>query len=198
MEQAAVGLYFSDAPPTKAAVSVELPALFGFGAGIDIPADERRYTVRDEFTLPAAARIHSAYVHAHYLGKEMTLQAILPGGERKPLLRIDDWDFNWQEFYTYRTPVDLPAGTRLEVTLVYDNSSDNAQNPHSPPRRVQWGLESTDEMGTIGILLEVPDRVDLEAMTQALGERTKRTIGAGVADGTVRRYLAQQAAIEGR
>ena len=63
---------------------------------------------------------------------------------------------------------------------------------------MQWGLESTDEMGTIGVLVEVPDRRDLPELRQALEERTKRTIGAGVADGTVRRYLAQQAAIEGR
>src|SRR5690606_16195532 len=38
MERAQIGLFFSDTPPNKAMASLELPALFGFGAGIDIPA----------------------------------------------------------------------------------------------------------------------------------------------------------------
>jgi mono/diheme cytochrome c family protein len=197
-EQSTVGLYFSDTPPTKAGASIELPALFGFGAGIDIPAGDANYTIRDAFTLPADVRVHSAYAHAHYLGREMTVDAVLPDGSRKALLWIDDWDFNWQEFYAYKDPVTLPKGTRLEATLVYDNSSGNPRNPHNPPQRVQWGLESVDEMGTIGLLLEILDPADETALRQALAERTKAAIQAGVADGTVRRYLAQQAAIGGR
>jgi hypothetical protein len=81
---------------------------------------------------------------------------------------------------------------------VYDNSSGNPRNPHNPPQRVQWGLESVDEMGTIGLLLEILEPADETALRQALAERTKAAIQAGVADGTVRRYLAQQAAIGGR
>lgn len=197
-ETSTVGLYFSDTPPTKAAASIELPALFGFGAGIDIPAGEANYTVRDAFTLPADVRVHSAYAHAHYLGREMKVDAVLPDGSRRVLLWIDDWDFNWQEFYAYADPVTLPRGTRLEATLTYDNSSGNPGNPHNPPQRVQWGLESVDEMGTVGLLLEILDRADEAALRQALAERTKAAIQAGVADGTVRRYLAQQAAIRAR
>ena len=116
-ERSVVGLYFSDGPPTKAAVSIELPALFGFGAGIDIPAGEANYVIRDAFTLPADVRVYSAYAHAHYLGREMRVDAVLPDGSRKPLLWIHNWDFNWQEFYAYKNPVTLPKGTRLEATL---------------------------------------------------------------------------------
>jgi hypothetical protein len=197
-EQSTIGIYFSDTPPDKAGASIELPALFGFGAGIDIPAGESNYTVRDTFTLPADVRVHSAYAHAHYLGKDMKVDAVLPDGSTKPLLWIPDWDFNWQEFYAYRDPMTLPKGTRLEATLTYDNSSGNPRNPHSPPQRVQWGLESTDEMGTIGLLLEILDRADESALREALTGRTQTAIQRGVADGTVRRYLAQQAAMGGR
>jgi mono/diheme cytochrome c family protein len=198
IERSTVGLYFSDTPPTKAGASIELPALFGFGAGIDIPAGEAHYTIHDAFTIPADVRVHSAYAHAHYLGREMKVDARLPDGSRVPLLWIDDWDFNWQEFYTYARPVSLPRGTRLEATLTYDNSEGNPRNPHSPPRRVQWGLESTDEMGTIGLLLEILDRRDEPALRRALEERTQAAIQRGVADGTVRRYLAQQTAMDAR
>jgi mono/diheme cytochrome c family protein len=197
-EQSAVGLYFSDTPPTKAGASIELPALFGFGAGIDIPAGDANYTIRDAFTLPADVRVHSAYAHAHYLGREMKVDAVLPDGSTTPLLWIRDWDFNWQEFYAYKEPVRLPKGTRLEATLRYDNSSSNPRNPHNPPQRVQWGLESFDEMGTVGLLLEILGSDDEAALRQALTERTQAAVQRGVADGTVRRYLAQQAATGAR
>jgi mono/diheme cytochrome c family protein len=196
-ERSKIGLYFSNTPPTKTAVSAELPALFGFGAGIDIPAGEANYVVRETLTLPAAVNVYSAYAHAHYLGKEMKVDAVLPDGSKKPLLWIRDWDFNWQEFYSYKDPVALPAGTRLEASIRYDNSSANPRNPHSPPQRVQWGLESTDEMGTIGLLLEIPDTADAPALQEAMAQRTREAIQKGVADGTVRRYLAQQAALGG-
>jgi hypothetical protein len=89
----------------------------------------------------------------------------------------------------------LPKGTRLEAVIRYDNSAANPRNPHSPPQRVQWGLESADEMGTIGMLFEILERDDEVALRAMADERTKRAIGRGVADGTVKRYLAQQQAL---
>src|ERR1035437_6982161 len=50
----------------------------------------------------------------------------------------------------------LPKGTRLDGELTYDNSSGNYRNPNTPPRRVQWGENSTDEMGSL--LLNVAPR----------------------------------------
>ena len=50
----------------------------------------------------------------------------------------------------YKKPFTLPKGTRLDVTLTYDNSADNPRNPINPPRRRSWGEQSFDEMGTVG------------------------------------------------
>ena len=49
--------------------------------------------------------------------------------------------------YRYKTPVPLPAGTRLVMTARYDNSDANPYNPNSPPREVRLGEQTTDEMG---------------------------------------------------
>ena len=51
----------------------------------------------------------------HYLGKRVEAWATLPDGSEEPLLRIDDWDFNWQDEYRYEEPIHLPAGTQLRV-----------------------------------------------------------------------------------
>jgi mono/diheme cytochrome c family protein len=192
-ERARVGLYFAEGPPDKPMASLELPALFGFGAGIDIPAGDARYLVQDSFTLPADVVFHMVWAHAHYLAKEMKVTATLPDGSTAPLIWIPDWDFAWQEIYIYKTPLVLPKGTRVEGSIRYDNSAANRRNPHDPPQRVRWGLQSVDEMGTIGLMMQILSDEDRSALGQALGERTRAAIQRGAADGTLQRYLAQQA-----
>ena len=76
----------------------------------------------------------------------MTVTALLPSGRREPLLRIDDWDFDWQLLYYFKRPVALPAGTIVEAECVYDNSPGNLRNPSKPPRVVRSGFGTTDEM----------------------------------------------------
>jgi hypothetical protein len=124
----------------------------------------------------------------------MKVEATLPDGSTAPLLWIPNWDFNWQEFYVYRQPVMLPKGTRVDATIRYDNSAGNRRNPHDPPERVLWGLHSTDEMGTTGFMLQILDAADAAALNDALAARTKTAIQRAAADGTLRRFVAQQAA----
>jgi hypothetical protein len=88
----------------------------------------------------------------HLLGRAMTVTARLPDGSTRSLLRIDDWDFDWQLRYEYARPVSLPAGTRIEAECVYDNSAGNPANPSKPPRVVTSGFETTDEMCLASVL----------------------------------------------
>ena len=192
IEKAAIGIYFADRGPDKDLISVGLPALFGVGAGIDIPPGEKRFTIRDSFTIPGEARVLLANAHAHYLARDMKATATLPDGSTKGLLWIADWDFNWQDSYIYKTPFTLPKGTRIDVALTYDNSADNPRNPNSPPRRAVFGEQSFDEMGMMGFTFEVVRAEDVPAFRQALAERTKAAIAAGGKDGTVGRFLARQ------
>jgi WD40-like Beta Propeller Repeat len=191
-EKSVIGLYFTEKPPDREMASVELPALFGFGAGINIPAGESNFVIRDSFTLPADVKIYSTFGHAHYVGKEMKVTATLPDGTSKGLIWIPDWDFNWQDFYLYKDPVTLPKGTRVEAMLRYDNSVGNRRNPSSPPRRVLFGEQSFDEMGTVGLQFEILRKEDAPAMRQALTDRARAAIVKGAADGTAQRFLDHQ------
>ena len=191
-ERSLIGIYFADKPPEKHLFSIGLPALFGFGAGIDIPPGDTHYTIRDSFTLPGDVSVYSAIAHAHYLAKEMKADATLPDGSTKRLIWIQDWDFNWQDTYIYKKPFTLPKGTRLDVTLTYDNSEDNPRNPITPPRRALWGEQSFDEMGTVGFGFEVLNKADVPAFQEALLARSKGAIAAGGKDGTLARFVARQ------
>ena len=77
------------------------------------------------------------------------------------MLWIRDWDFNWQDGYIYKHPFVLPKGTRIDVTITYDNSADNPRNPINPPRRAIFGEQSFDEMGAIVFELELVNKADV-------------------------------------
>jgi hypothetical protein len=173
-EQSTVGLYFADRPPTQAFTAIQLPPIFGVLEGIDIPAGEASYTVKDSFVLPVAVRAFAVGAHAHYLGKTMRLTAMLPDGTVRTLFRIDDWDFAWQERYSFADFVVLPAGTRLDAEVSWDNSVANRRNPSRPPVRVMWGEESTDEMGSVSLQVVAAVDGELPRLQQALAAHTRQ------------------------
>lgn len=144
-----VGLYFSNRPPTKFPMLVQLE----HDGALDIPPGETHFAVTDHLKLPIAVDVLAIYPHAHYLGKQIDAWAELPDGSRRPLLRINDWDINWQATYTYRNPVSLPAGTTVGMRITYDNSENNPRNPNHPPKRVEGGNRSVDEMGHVWLQL---------------------------------------------
>ena len=92
----------------------------------------------------------------HLIGRDIKITA-QPPDSKEPfsLLWINDWDFNWQGFYQYETPVKLPAGTQIVMETVHDNSAENIRNPNNPPKRMRWGEQTTDEM-SVTILQLVP------------------------------------------
>jgi hypothetical protein len=172
-EASTVGLYFADRAPSKAFTSIQLPPVFGLLAGINIPAGASDYTISDSFTIPVAVRAFGISGHAHYLAKTMTMTATLPGGAVKTLVGITDWDFAWQGQYQFADYVDLPAGTRLDVTVTYDNSAANKRNPSDPPRRVTWGEQSTDEMGSISLQVVAASRGELPQLQAAVAQHLR-------------------------
>jgi hypothetical protein len=116
---------------------------------IVVPPGAGAYTLRAFSYVPFDVEALSIFAHAHYLARAARATATLPDGTVKPLLRIKNWAFDWQENYWFATPLLLPQGTRLDMEFTYDNSSENPRNPNDRPRRVTWGFLTTDEMGEI-------------------------------------------------
>jgi hypothetical protein len=191
-EESTIGIYFADTAPERRLYSLQVPALFGFGANIDIPPGEKNYTIQDSMTVPVDVNAFSINAHAHYLAREMQATATLPDGSLQPLLWIQNWDFNWQDRYTYKTPLTLPKGTRIDVTIVYDNSADNDRNPSVPPKRVQWGEQSFDEMGSVILAVQCAHKEDEPVLQRALAAQRRTTIMRAQENGTLQRFLDQQ------
>jgi len=139
-----VGLHFTETPPSSIPYKIKLTSL-----AIDIPSETSFYRVKDSMQLPVDVQLTRILPHAHYLCKRMEGYAILPEGIKKRLILIKNWDFNWQGDYIYETPIKLPKGTVLHMDYTYDNSTGNLANPHSPPKKVTYGPESSDEMAEL-------------------------------------------------
>ena len=196
VEKSTVGIYFADRAPERPMQNIQLPALFAIGAGLDIPAGQAKYTIEDSFVLPVDVTAYLANAHAHYLAQEMKATATLPDGSIQPLLWIKDWDFNWQDRYTYKAPVHLPKGTRIDVKITYNNSADNPRNPKNPPQEVWWGEQSNDEMGSVSFAVTTDNKVDQLELGNMLRARTRTAVARAVLDGTVTRIRKEQEASE--
>jgi hypothetical protein len=169
--QPSIGLYFTDEPPTNTAYRINLNPLI-----IDIPPGKKDYAIEDSYTLPIAVDLIGISPHAHYLGKKLEGFATSPDGRRQDLILIPDWDFNWQGDYRYAKPIFLPRGTTLTMHFNFDNSEDNTRNPNHPPRRVRYGLQTTDEMGELWFQVLPRTASDRNVLAQDfyghLGQRT--------------------------
>ncbi len=156
-EQSEIGLYFAKQKPQKLMVTIPLMSFL-----LDIPPGKKDYITSATFNVPIDIQVIGIWPHAHLLGKEIRVTATFPDaagkptGPKKDLIWIKKWDFNWQDQYQYKTPVKLPRGTQVVMTHTYDNSTDNPANPSTPPKRVRWGEQTTDEMA-ICFVNAVPD-----------------------------------------
>jgi len=85
--------------------------------------------------------------HTHLRGVYAKYTAFYPDGASEVLLEVPQYDFNWQTSYSYTDIKKLPAGTRIEWEIVYDNSESRAtERGFNPERAVTFGQPTTDEM----------------------------------------------------
>jgi AhpC/TSA family len=147
-DQSEIGIYFVDKPISE---SLKEPgklvgSFWMANYEMDIPAGDATYRRATSYTLPRDIIMVGVVPHMHLLGKTMTVTATLPDGRKQTLIEVPQWNYNWQDEYYYERPFKLPAGTRLDVDAMFDNSAGNPSNPSSPPKRVTWGDGTLNEM----------------------------------------------------
>jgi hypothetical protein len=159
-----LGLYVSPAPLEGLSF---VPVINPF---FEIPAGASHYEVKAFLPILNTVELVAIAPHMHLLGREVTVTARLPNRSVRQLIRIEDWDFHWQGNYTFREPIVLPAGTIIEMSAFYDNSSDNPKNPTNPPVAVNWGERTTDEMCITFLTLKTPGTPSINTVSFSLGE----------------------------
>jgi hypothetical protein len=98
------------------------------------------------WTLPEEVSMLGVAPHCHKLGQRWIVFAITPTQDTVHLIRVNDWDFNWQGTFYFDKLIHLPKNTVIHAYAKYDNTSNNIQNPNNPPKLITWGENTSDEM----------------------------------------------------
>ena len=121
------------------------------------------------YKVPNDISILTINPHMHLLGTSFIAYAIKPSGDTIRLIHIPRWDFNWQNFYTFKKMLKIPAGSIITMEGEFDNTSSNPFNPNDPPRLVsdkEGTMRTTDEMFQLIITylpyLEGDENISLE------------------------------------
>jgi hypothetical protein len=153
-DQTSAGFYFS--PPNS--VQHRLLSLPLLNTTFTIPANNSNYEVDAKLQVPFFLSGKAVLIlpHMHLLGRQIAVNLTDPSGTVTPLVRIDDWDFNWQGSYMYTTAIPIAGNSLLSLKSFYDNSDQNLKNPNSPIVDVKWGERTTDEMciALVGVILD--------------------------------------------
>ena len=144
-----------------------------------IPPGAPNHRVDAAITLKQPVTLLDLTPHMHLRGKSFEYRAIYPAGESEILLRVPQYDFNWQITYELEDPIPLPAGTRLECTAYFDNSPNNPYNP-DPAKEIAWGDQSWEEMmiGFIGVAIGMDQDPD-DLYVKRAKKKSKKTPAGG-------------------
>ncbi len=113
----------------------------------EIPPNHADWYVVGAETFDKDIVLVNLFPHMHLRGKWSRYTAYYPDGSSEVLLETPQYDFNWQEYYHYKDPKHIPAGTRIEFEMKYDNSAANAERAgFDSNRAVHFGGPTTEEM----------------------------------------------------
>jgi hypothetical protein len=141
-----VGLLFS-----KEASPREIRVSHFFNGKLRLPAGAPDTRVDADLTFVADTVVWGIFPHTHVRGKKWEYSLELPDGTTRAILSVPRYDFNWQTYYMFKEPLQVPKGSRLVSSAWYDNSAANRANP-DPTIDVHWGDQTWEEMQYTGIL----------------------------------------------
>ncbi len=135
-----IGLVFSKTPPTERVLTVNTANMT-----FSIPPGSPDTEVDSKMTLQQDAALVNLFPHMHFRGSSFEYRATYPSGEKEVLLRVPNYDFNWQLTYDLAREKKLPKGTVIECEAHFDNSPNNRFNP-DPSKEVHYGEQTWEEM----------------------------------------------------
>ena len=155
-----VGLFLSSDPsPREVRVSQFL------NATLKLPAGAASVEVTADVGFAQDATLWGLFPHTHLRGKKWRYELELPDGTKKLILDVPRYDFNWQTYYMFKTPLHIPRGAKIISTAWYDNSAANPANPN-PKVDVLWGDQTWEEMQYTGLYFSLDKAQTTRAQEQ--------------------------------
>ena len=147
-----VGFRFASEMPDE-----EILATAFFNGALSLPAGARDIAVPAEIGVSQPIRVWALFPHTHMRGTRWQYKLEKPDGTSEVILDIPRYDFNWQTYYMFATPLEVPVGAKITSMAWYDNSATSKNNPDAT-KVVKWGDQTWEEMQYTGMLYSVPSR----------------------------------------
>ncbi len=117
---------------------------------LSIPANTVKTFTAQEAAMTYDRSVFAIFPHSHKVAKTLLNYAYVPG-DTIPLCRINNWDFNFQGYYTFKKMVKVPTGYKLFAKHVYDNTTAHVASPVN----TSAGFATTNEMLFDGVMFVV-------------------------------------------
>lgn len=155
VDSSSVNIFFADETEqidriVKQFIMLPLHLPGGFTA-FRMPANQVK-TFEGSYTVPSDYSLIGVFPHMHLLGQNWEVWMENPDGTKTNIIKINDWDFNWQGGYNFDRFLVAKKGAIIKARATYDNTTNNPSNPNSPPKLVTWGEKTTDEMFYLPLL----------------------------------------------
>lgn len=132
-----LALYFSKQKPTRGASLLEIAK-----PDILIPAGANLHAEKTVFRIPDSVRLHAILPVFQLLADDVRLRM---KGESDYFLWVAPFEHHLMSGYQLAKPLALLSGTMIEAEAIYDNSTQNAYNPHQKLREVRFAENGLDE-----------------------------------------------------
>lgn len=151
VDQSCITLHFTDSPPKRPLNELQLGSLGLTPVEPPLrlePGEKRTFTTR--WTTTKDISLLTVIPHMHLLGTKFKAYALSPKNDTIRLVKINEWDFRWQYFYTFEKIQKIPEGYTIVAEGDFDNTSSNPNQAFDPPKNVveprSLDMKTTDEM----------------------------------------------------
>ena len=151
-DRTSVGFVFAKSPPTEQILAGQF-----INGAFMIPAGAKDFEVPSDVGFREAVKVYGIFPHTHLRGVRWEYKLQQPDGSSAMILNVPRYDFKWQTYYMFATPLEIPAGAKIVSRAWYDNSTSNKDNP-DPTKSVKWGDQTWEEMQYTGILYSINSR----------------------------------------
>jgi len=171
VDQSRIALYFTDDEPEHILQHHSILNL-----SLRIPAGEAEHREGAYYQFQRDAVIYSLFPHAHYRGRNLEFTLRYPDGREELVLSVPNYDFNWQRYFQFEEPINVPAGTMVIHHATYDNSTANPSNPN-PEVNVRFGEQTWEEMLYGGISYRFAERGENDSQIDPADAMTSVAMG---------------------
>jgi hypothetical protein len=145
LDQTSVNIFFADEPITRYVQTYPINPNNLDEPFIIMPNEVK--TFHGTIEVPIDVSLIDVAPHAHLICSSYEVYAVSPNGQDTiNLIKIPEWDFNWQGLFAFPNLLRIPAGYTIHCWGTYDNTAENPLNPNDPPQVMTWGESTTEEM----------------------------------------------------